>query len=268
MTLHYDKHIQGNNGKIILVMGCVHGDELIGETIIRQLRKIILRNGTLITILANVHAMKAGRRYIDQDLNRSFPGDRNGNYEERLAHSLLPVLKSADIVLDIHSTTTDTASAIILTKVNREIRDLLKLFHPKRVVVMEKKTGRTALTGHCKAGISFEYGKDKSKEAYQETLNDILKILRASGMIVGKGRFVPKPKHITEYFHVFGVLVRPIGFKLEKSIRNFSLVRKGSIVARNGSRTQKSEQDFHPILFGKRSYEKIWGFMAKKVKRI
>lgn len=268
MKIEYDKHIQGNGGKNVLVIGCVHGDELIGEKVIEELRKVAVLQGTLVTVIANTRAMKAGKRFIDQDLNRVFPGNPQGDHEEQLAYSLVPLLKEADIVLDIHSTTTDTTSAIILTKVNQSIRQLLSIFNPKRVVLMEKKVGKTALTGFCKAGISFEYGKDKSEKAYKETLDDIIKILEGYGMIEGKRKKISKLTHKTEYFEVLGVLARPNGLKLEKTIKNFLLVRKGGVVARDDGRMQKAPRNFYPLLFGPISYKEIWGFMAKKVKEI
>ncbi len=268
MKIEYDKQVQGGGGENILVIGCVHGDELIGEKVIKELRKLTVQNGTLVTVIANTRAMKEGKRVIDQDLNRVFPGNPQGNHEEQLAHSLIPLLKEVDIVLDIHSTTTDTTSAIILTKVNQSIKQLLLVFNPKKVVVMEKKVGKTALTGFCKAGISFEYGKDKSEKAYKETLMDIIKILEGYGVIKGKKKKISKPTHKTEYFEVLGVLVRPNGLKLEKKIKNFSLVRKGEVVARGGVHLQKAPRNFYPLLFGPVSYKEIWGFMAKKVKSI
>ena len=181
--MNYNLKIQGTVGKKILVIGCVHGDELIGQKVINHLRQLKISGGTLTTVIAHTKAIKAKKRFIDQDLNRSFPGKAKGNHEEQLALSLLPLIKKADIVLDIHSTTTDTTSAIILTKVNPSIRKLLITFNPKRVVLMEKKVAKTALTGYCKAGISFEYGKDKSETAFQETLTDILKILAAHRLV-------------------------------------------------------------------------------------
>lgn len=266
--MNYDKHTQGTGGKNILVIGCVHGDELIGQKVVNELRKLPISRGTLVTVIANTRAIKDGKRFVDQDLNRSFPGNPKGNHEECLAHALFLLIEKADIVLDIHSTTTDTTSAVILTKVNKSIRQLLHIFNPKRVVVMEKKVGNTALTGYCKAGISFEYGKDKSKKAYKETLTDIMKILEGYGMIERKGKGVLKITRKTEYFQVLGTLVRPAGFHLEKTIKNFSLVRRGGIVARNGECTQKAHQNFYPLLFGEKAYKEIWGFMSKKVKEI
>ena len=266
MKVEYDKQVQGGGGKNILVIGCVHGDELIGEKVIKELRKLTILNGTLVTVLANTPAMKAGKRFIDQDLNRVFPGNPQGNHEEQLAYSLVPLLKEADIVLDIHSTTTDTTSAIILTKVNQSIRQLLSIFNPQRVVVMEKKVGKAALTGYCKAGISFEYGKDKNEKAYKETLADIMIILGGYGMIEKKK--ISKPTHKTEYFEVLGVLTRPAGLKLEKTIKNFALVKKGEIVSRGRALVQKAPRNFYPLLFGPISYKEIWGFMAKKVGEI
>lgn len=266
--MNYDKHTQGAGREKILVIGCVHGDELIGQKVVSELRKLAISHGTLVTVIANTRATREGKRFIDQDLNRSFPGNPKGNHEECLAYSLLPFIKEADIVLDIHSTTTDTTSAVILTKVNQSIRRLLSVFSPKRVVVMKKKVGKTALTGHCKAGISFEYGKDKSERAYQETLADILKILEGYGMIDKEEKRVSKVIRKTEYFRVLGTLARPDGFKLKKTIKNFLLVRCGEIVAQDGERIQKAPRNFYPLLFGEKAYKEIWGFMSKKVKEI
>ena len=193
--MQYDIRKQGKGGINIAVIGCVHGDELVGQKIIRELRRLHVVNGTLVTIIANTRAIKVKKRFIDQDLNRSFPGSPKGNHEERLAHSMLALLKKADFVLDIHSTTTDTTSAIILTKINRPIKDLLKLFNPKRVVLMEKGVAKTALTGHCRAGISFEYGKDKSKTTYKETLVDVIKILSELKLLSTKNSRFQKGKN-------------------------------------------------------------------------
>lgn len=266
--MNYNKHTQGSGGKNILVIGCVHGDELIGKKVITDLRKLSISHSTLITVIANTRAIKKGKRFIDQDLNRAFPGNPKGNYEEQLAYSLFPLIKSADIVLDIHSTTTNTASAIILTKINRSIKQLLNAFYPKRVVVMEKKTGNAALTRHCKTGISFEYGKDKSEKAYKETLTDIKKILEGYGMIERRKKRAHNVRQKIEYFQILGTLNRQTGFHLEKTIKNFSLVRRGKIVARHGERIQKAPQDFYPVLFGERAYKEIWGFMAKSIRSI
>lgn len=266
MYMNYDKHTQGIGGKNILVIGCVHGDELIGIKVIKELRKVTISRGTLVTVIANTRAIESGKRFVDQDLNRSFPGKPNGNHEERLAHALLPLIEKADIVLDIHSTTTDTTSAVILTKVNQSIKKLISIFGPKRAVVMEKKVGKTALTGYCKAGISFEYGKDRSKKAYEETLADIIKILEGYGMIEEKKKSASRIAHKTEYFQVLGTIIRPVDFKLEKTIKNFSLVRRGEIIARHGTHLQKAPRNFYPLLFGEKAYKEIWGFMSKKMK--
>lgn len=265
--MNYDKKIQGKGGVNILVIGCIHGDELIGQRVINELRRLIISRGTLVTVIANMRSIKAGKRFIDKDLNRSFPGNKKGKHEERLAYALFPLIKRADIVLDIHSTTTDTTSAVILTKVNKSIKQLLSIFNPKRVVVMENKFGKTALSRYCKVGISFEYGKDKSEKAYKEILKDIRFILLGYGMIEGN-KMVSKITHKTEYFQVVGELARPNGLKLEQAIKNFSLVQCGEIIAQKGDCIQKATRNFYPFLFGEKAYKEIWGFMLKKVETI
>ena len=250
-----------------MVIGCLHGHELIGKRVIEELRTLSISGGTLITVIANTRAIKDGVRFISQDLNRAFPGKQDGNYEQRLAHELMPLLKKADIVIDIHSTTVGLASSVILTKVNNPIRKLLSFINPKRVIVMQKKVGKTSLTGNCKAGISLEYGADKSERAYKENIRDILNILNGYGISTGR-KASAKGATKTEYFESLGTLSRRPGFKLKKEIKNFLLVKKGDVIGTKGEEEQQAEFDFYPFLFREKSYKEIWGFMAKKVLRI
>lgn len=260
-------HIQGAGGKTILVVGSLHGHELIGKRVIEELRTFSFSGGTLVTLIANTRAIEERVRFIDQDLNRSFPGKKDGNYEQRLAYEIDSLLKKADVVIDIHSTTVGLASSVILTKVNKPIRKILSFINPKRVIVMQKSVGKTSLTGNCKAGISLEYGADTSERAYKENIIDILSIL--SGFGISTERKVYKKKTTeTEYFESLGTLSRRPGFKLNKEIKNFLLVKKGNVIGVKGIEKQKAEFDFYPFLFREKSYKDIWGFMAKKVKEI
>lgn len=88
---------------MVYVNACTHGNERVGARILEALRDIPIKQGTLILNIANKEAFLSGKRFIDQDLNRVFPGKPDGNTEERLAYELAPLVQTADIVLDIHS---------------------------------------------------------------------------------------------------------------------------------------------------------------------
>lgn len=266
MKDHFDIKIQGEGKPKILIIGCVHGDERIGQKVINDLRQLKINKGSLITILANTTAIKNKVRFLDQDLNRSFPGKRGGNHEEHLAYELLPVLRKADIVIDIHSTTTETRDAIILTKINDLIRSLLDIINPRRVVLMPPRLRKVALSGHVKAGISLEYGKENDPVVLNRTLRDVKRVLAAYGMIKQTRRH--EKRKDTQYYKVLTSVPKSESFKLERNIKNFVPIKKGAVISRCGSKVQTATTDLIPFLVGPKAYKDIWGFAAREVDKL
>jgi len=66
-----------------------------------------LQQGTLTLIpIANPQAFKQNRTYIDCNLNRNFRYHAQPqHYEHLLANTIIPYIKQADIIVDLHSTT-------------------------------------------------------------------------------------------------------------------------------------------------------------------
>jgi len=255
-------NIIGGGKPIIAIIGTVHGDEVIGKKIIDQLKTLKIKKGTLITIIGNDKALKRKKRFIDQDLNRSFPGKKNGNHEEKLAYNIKKIISKVDFLIDIHSTTTDVKSLAIITKFNKSILKLINYLNPKRVALMKNSFSKPSLTYYCKAGISLEYGKDKSKLVYKNSLNDILLILKKLEMIDVN---LKKKKNKTDFYKISGSVKKNSGFILNKDISNFNRIREGDIIATKGKKKIKAKKDFYPILFGDKAYKDIFGFSAKKV---
>lgn len=247
----------------IAVVGCLHGNELVGQKIIAELKKLKIIKGQLKTIIANPKAILANKRFIDQDLNRSFPGNQNSkSLEEKLAVNILKKISPSDYVIDIHSTTSDTKDVIIIKKTNAMIDKMISIINPSKVVLMPKNYGDGSLINFC-SGISIEYGKDKNKDTFTKSLNDIKRLMSNLGMIEDNS---PKIINKTKFYKVFGVENKPKGFKLNKLIHNFKLVSKGNILGQVGNKHIKATESFYPVLFGEKSYKDIVGFKAKKLK--
>lgn len=85
----------------ILVIGGMHGNEMLGIDLVRSLYDEPVDN--VAALFANQPAIDAGKRYIDQDLNRSFSGDGTST-EVRRAQEILKICSQYDIVLDFHNT--------------------------------------------------------------------------------------------------------------------------------------------------------------------
>lgn len=245
----------------ILLNILTHGDEKIGFRVAEEIEKLNIDKNILAVQVANKKAFELNQRLIEQDLNRSFPGKENGNYEERIAFELSPIIKSADLVIDVHSTTSELKDTIIVTKLDKRTLEYVRVIQPKYVLVMNA-TKDTALISQAKIGIAFEYGKDDNLEAFIKTVLGIKRLFNHLGLITIK---LPKTNITTNYFDVISEVTKPNGYKLLKNITNYKLVHQGKSFATNGKKYLVAEDDFYPILFGDRNYKTIFGFKGKKL---
>jgi predicted deacylase len=97
-------------GATLCVVGGIHGDELNGPEIAR--RTFAAADpaelaGTLIVLPAvNVFGFRTGNRYMPdrRDLNRSFPGDRDGSVAAIVAQAAFEVIRShCNALVDLHT---------------------------------------------------------------------------------------------------------------------------------------------------------------------
>jgi N-alpha-acetyl-L-2,4-diaminobutyrate deacetylase len=103
--------IKNGRGPTVLLTGGTHGDEYEGPVTLLKLAQALepsaMAGRVIILPALNLPAVKAGTRISPVDgvnLNRAFPGQRDGTITQMIAHyvstELFPL---ADIVLDIHS---------------------------------------------------------------------------------------------------------------------------------------------------------------------
>jgi hypothetical protein len=104
----------GNPGPVVWLTACSHGDEVGGVVIIQEIFKKIRRERNLIKgaifafPLMNPIGFETASRHITlskEDLNRSFPGNKDGSLGERIADIIFTtILKTHPrIVLDLHN---------------------------------------------------------------------------------------------------------------------------------------------------------------------
>ena len=97
-------------GPTVLFTAGIHGDEINGVDIVRQLisKKInIPKRGTIICMpILNVFGfLNSSRSFPDgRDLNRVFPGSANGSLASRVAHRLMTeIIPDVDLIIDFHT---------------------------------------------------------------------------------------------------------------------------------------------------------------------
>lgn len=105
----------GSGGKRIAIVTGTHGDELEGQYVCWRLARILQEepeflNGTVdiypATNPLGISTMTRANPLCDLDMNRTFPGNRDGAMSEYEAHCLIDDLKGADVCIDIHASNT------------------------------------------------------------------------------------------------------------------------------------------------------------------
>ena len=105
--------------RICVVTG-IHGDELEGQYVCYELARRILEEPERLTGIVDIYpamnpigidSISRGIPAFDLDMNRIFPGDRDGDMNEYMASEILKDCAGASLCLDIH------ASNIFLTEV-------------------------------------------------------------------------------------------------------------------------------------------------------
>lgn len=98
------------DGPVVWLTAAVHGDELNGVEIVRQvlgrLDPARMAGGLVAIPIANVFGFGTGDRYLPdrRDLNRSFPGNDTGSLAARIAHLIVThLVEQSDIGIDLHT---------------------------------------------------------------------------------------------------------------------------------------------------------------------
>lgn len=97
-------------GPVVFLCATIHGDELNGIGITRQVmfdQPLRLKRGTVVAVpVVNVLGLESHTRYLPdrRDLNRCFPGSAKGSLSSRLAHLIFhEVARHCDYILDFHT---------------------------------------------------------------------------------------------------------------------------------------------------------------------
>jgi len=98
------------DGPVVWLSAAIHGDEICGVEIIRQVLDAISAPALAGTVIAapvvNVHGFNTNDRYLPdgRDLNRSFPGSQRGSLASRIAYLFMKeIVKRSDVGIDLHT---------------------------------------------------------------------------------------------------------------------------------------------------------------------
>jgi len=158
------------DGPTVLFSACLHGDEINGTEIVRQIiRKKINKpsRGTIICIpIINIFGfINQTREFPDKrDLNRVFPGSKNGSLASRFAHFLVTeIIPNVDYAIDFHAggASRFNAPQIRIVPNNPELKELAAVFNSPFTLYSKNIQGsfRNACTKLGVKMLLFEGGK-------------------------------------------------------------------------------------------------------------
>ena len=239
----------------VAVVAALHGDEPCGAYAIADLLAADPTFRRRVTfVVANERAMEAGGRYVDDDLNRAFPGDPHSrSHERRLAARLREELADAE-VLTFHSTDAEPTPFALFQNPG-ETTDAVV-----RATGLEHAVDISYVDGGLEAvvdGVSVECGPMRSRAA-AECARDILeRFLTARG--APPGDVDPVEPNV---YRVDDVVDRG---DLAFTGRNFQRVASGEAFAvetEGAEREITAKSAFTPVLMASDGYDDMLGFQA------
>ncbi len=209
-------------GPTILLLGGLHGDEINGVEIIRRIIEEEYHNperGTVICIpILNIYGFLHFSRYVPdgKDVNRSFPGNKNGSLAARLASYIMTdIIPKIDYGIDFHTGGADRNNhpqvrCLLDDPVNRELATAFNApftlhakFRPKSLRQSAGKLGKRIIV--------YEGGESSrfSEQAIEQGIMGTLRLMKHLGMSSVE---VPEPAYKNhEFMHSSWVRARSSG---------------------------------------------------------
>jgi predicted deacylase len=254
------KNFQKGEGEPELaVIYCTHGNEVEGKKAVENLIKSKTEFKKPVKfVMANEKAYESGERFIDSDLNRSFPGSKDSElYEERIAAEIIEELEDLK-VLDIHSTESRPTPFSLFTSKDEKVLEAIKELNVSKAVEISFTPGCGI---NLYGGVEVEVGPRGTDEAVKQAEKVLRQFLVNNGVIEGE-----KNRNVPEVFEVTGEVGRPEG-DWEFLGENFVEIKKKETFAQSDKGALEASESFYPVLMSE-SYDDILGFKSVKNEKL
>ena len=151
----------------ILVVGGMHGNEPLGIELVKMFRRKQIKNVN--AVFANEKAIEKNCRFVNQDLNRSFPGNTDSRvYEEKRASYLLNLCKKYDLVIDFHNTyCPNNDCTFVGESANKNLYNISAYFGLYKIIIADYKCINKYASNCISVEISLDSKMMNSKVWYE-----------------------------------------------------------------------------------------------------
>jgi succinylglutamate desuccinylase len=261
-------------GPLIIIFGSLHGNEPAGVVAIKEVFKLLKRapqhnpdfsyRGRLIGVRGNIQAIKAGKRFLEKDLNRQFTNDNIQRVraipldelagEDRelreivdfVDHEVYNYHPEQIIILDLHTTTADGGIFSIATDYEDSVT-IARTMHAPVVTGLLAGIRGTTLHYFCRdhfpypiVSVTFEAGQHEDPQSANRATAAIINLLRSVGSVRPNDIENKYDQLLIDYSKGLPTLAKLISvhtlkpddqFEMMPGYQNFQPVKKGEVLA-------------------------------------
>ncbi len=243
----------------IAVVAGIHGDEPCGVRAVEDLLSDPpdVRRPVKV-VVANEAAIDREMRYVDADLNRSFPGEADGEtHETRLAVEITAELSEC-VTLSLHSTRSYDEPFAVVSGVDDLARRVVPALSVDAVVDAGSFVeGRLFASGGV---VEVECGRQGTDAAAENASELIAEFLAAMDVLDEPVRRESRP-----LFRLTHPLPKPPADEYEVFAGNFQRVAAGEAYAAADGEPLSADAPFYPVLLSAYGYTDLFGYAADRV---
>ena len=249
----------------IAIIGGIHGDEPCG---VHAVEDIAAENPEVerpvALVVANERALEAGERYVDEDLNRAFPGTPDADtHEGRLAADIAGRFGDCT-TLSLHSTQSYHGVFAIVEELTEYARNVCPRLSADAVVDAGEHTeGR--LFEAIPETIEVECGYQQSEQAATNAGRVAREFLGAVGAVP---EFERPAKDGVPVFRLREQIPKDAAESYEVYAANFEPVAAGTPFASADGIDVIADEEFYPVLLSPEGYEQVFGYAADRIDTI
>jgi len=254
----------GDDPDVAVVAG-VHGDEPCGPDAVEALLDDAPTFQRPVKfVVANEAALERGVRYLDDDLNRAFPGDADAeSHERRLATRLLRELEGCT-TLALHSTQSYARPFALVDTVDPTAAAVCARLPIDAVVETAMYAGGRLID--YPGVIEVECGLQWSGTAAENAQAIVRAFLSATGVLPA-GSGIDGSDDVP-VFRLTGRVSKPRATEYDVFVENFERVEPGVPFASADGEERVAEEAFYPILMSAEGYEDVFGYAGERVGRL
>jgi succinylglutamate desuccinylase len=248
----------------IAVVAAIHGDEPCG---VRAVECVLAESPAVERpvkfVVANEAALEQGTRYVEEDLNRAFPGDPDADtHERRLAADLAREIRDCT-TLSLHSTQSYAEPFALVDTVDAVARSVCPYLPVSVVVETEAQSeGRLIEYPHV---VEAECGLQGSEQAAENGYELIRGFLRATGALVDDEPVAGDDRDEVVVYRLGKPIPKDAADEYEVFADNFEQVPAGEAFAAADDRELVADEAFVPVLMSPYGYENVFGYRAERV---